>query len=76
MRYHDVQAADVRLPRGYPVLAEVSIDPANLFDFEQRLGDTAVTRILGHNEPEDGRMVVHVACASTSVRDRIADGWE
>jgi hypothetical protein len=77
MRYDDIQPTDVRLPRGYPVLARISIDPVNWFEFERLIGDTPITRLIGHDDPcEDGRMVVRVACASTSVVDRLRDGWE
>ncbi len=76
MRYRDIQPTDVRLPRGYPVLAEVNIDPVDWFRFEQMVGDTPVTRIIGHDDPCDERLLVRVACASTSVRDRLRDGWE
>jgi len=75
MRYHDIQPTDVRLPRGYPVLAEISIDPADWFQFERLVGDTPVSKIIGRDDPSDERLVVHVACASTSVRDRLRDGW-
>ena len=76
MRYRDIQPTDVRLPRGYPVLAEVNIDPVDWFRFEQMVGDTPVTKIIGHDDPLGERLLVHVACASTSVRDRLRDGWE
>ena len=76
MRYGDMQPTDIRLPRGYPVLAHVSIDPVKWFEFERLIGDTPVTKIIGRNDARDERLVVHVACASTSVRDRLLDGWE
>jgi hypothetical protein len=75
MRYRDIQPTEVRLPRGYPVLAEVSIDPIDWCRFEQMVGDTPATRIIAH-DPCGGRLVVYVACTSTSVGDRLRDGWE
>ena len=76
MRYDDIQPTDVRLPRDYPVLAHISIDPVTWFEFERLIGDTPITKIIGRDDPCDERLVVHVACASTSVRDRLLDGWE
>jgi hypothetical protein len=76
MRYDDVQPTDVQLPRGYPVLAHINIDPVKWFEFERLIGDTPVTKIIGRNDARDERLVVHVACASTSVRNRLLDGWE
>jgi hypothetical protein len=72
----DREAASIRLPPGYPVLAQIHIDPANWFQFERLFEDTAVTRILGRGDLRNGRMVVHVACASESVREKLEDGWE
>jgi len=77
MRYRDMEEAEeVRLPRGYPVLAEIRIDPVDWFRFEQMVGDTPVTYVIGHESPCDARMTVYVACASDEVRDRLRDGWE
>jgi len=76
MRYGDIQPADGRLPRDYPVLAHINIDPVKWFEFERLIGDTPVTKIIGRDNSRDERLVVHVACASTSVRDRLLDGWE
>ena len=76
MRYDDIQPTDVRLPRGYPVLAHISIDPVKWFEFEWLIEDTPVTKIIGRNNARDERLVVHVACASTSVRDGLRGGWE
>ena len=69
MRYDDIRPTDGRLPRGYPVLAHISIDPVKWFEFERLIGDTPTTRIIGRDDPRDERLVVHVACASTSVRE-------
>jgi len=64
-----------RLPAGYPVLAEITLDPADWFRFERLVGDTPATRIVGHDDPHDGWLTVHVACASDEVRDGLEDGW-
>ena len=65
----------LRLPPSHPVLAKVSIDPVNWFEFQQANEDNPATRILGHDTPCDGRLTVYVACASMAVRDRLYDGW-
>ena len=80
MRYRDIhcdiQPADLRLQQGYPVLAEVNIDPVDWFRFEQMVGDTPTTKIIGRGNACNERLVIRVACASTSVADRLRDGWE
>jgi hypothetical protein len=78
MRYRDIEAmigTRFRLPSGYPVLAKVTIDPADWCRFERLVGDTEATRIIGHDDPKDGMMTVCIACASDEVRKRLDDGW-
>jgi len=77
MRYRDISAevpCRFRLPATHPILAEISIDPADWFDFERLDADNPATRILGH-DMFDGRMVIFIGCASDSVRQRLEDGW-
>jgi hypothetical protein len=79
MRYRGIQPSAnhrFRLPSGYPVLAEIMIEPENWFRFEQLVGDAPDTRIIGHEGPQNGWLTVHVACISTEVRDRLLDGWD
>jgi len=65
----------VRMPSGFPVLAEIVIEPADWFRFGGLVADTPITRIVGHDDPHDGRLTVRVACASVEVRDRLEDSW-
>jgi hypothetical protein len=78
MKYRDI-SDDVNdqfdLPPSHPILATLSIDPADWFRFQQFDDDNPATCILGYDEPCDERMTVHVACASRTVRDRLEDGW-
>ena len=64
----------LRLPRSHPVLAEISIDPVDWFEFQQANEDNPVTRVLGHDTPCDGRMTVYVACACVA-STRSLRGW-
>lgn len=70
-----MNATCVRLPAGYPVLVVLSVDPADWYDFQRLVGDTPVSKIIGHHLHNE-RMIVSVACASTSVRDGLADAWD
>lgn len=65
----------LRMPSDYPVLAEIMIDAVDWHRFNQLNEDTPATTIIGHDDPHDGFMTVHVACASEEVRDRLEDGW-
>ena len=78
MRYRDftTTANDrFRLPSGYPVLAEITIDAIDWHRFQQLVGDTPVTRIVGREAQEEGYLTMRVACASDEVRRRLEDGW-
>jgi hypothetical protein len=75
MRYHEIIAGRFTLLPSHPILAEVAIDPADWFRFQELDADNPATRILGHDAPRNGRMMVHVACASDEVRVRLKDGW-
>ena len=50
-------------------------DPVHWHDLQRLDSDDLTIRIVGHDEPQDGEMVVYVACASHAVRDRLEDGW-
>lgn len=76
MRYHDIAVSNrFRLPPSHPILAEIAIDPVGWFDFERLHADNPATRIVAHDAPQDGKMVVYVACASKETRQRLEDGW-
>jgi hypothetical protein len=78
MRYSDIEPTATerfRLPISHPILAEVIIDPADWYRFQNLNEDTPATRIVGHEDALDGVMIVYVACASDEVRDRLEDGW-
>jgi len=77
MRYRDVinRGSDrFRLPSSHPILAEITIDPADWYRLQQLCTEDPTTRILGRDDPEDGKMVAYVACLSDAVRDRLEDG--
>ena len=76
MRYNDLAADRFRLPASHPILVAISIDPADWFRFQQLDEDNPATLILGHDDPENGEMTVHVACANHEVKRRLEDGWD
>jgi hypothetical protein len=77
MRYAeiaDIEANRFRLPSSHPVLAEITIDPADRDRLQQLCIGNTTTRILGHDAPQAGEMVAYVACVSLAVRDRLENG--
>ena len=77
MRYADIadtEANRFRLPPSHPVLAKITIDPVHLHDLQRLDANDPTILIVGHGIPQNGRMVVHVACVSHAVRDRLENG--
>lgn len=64
-----------RLPPSHPVLATLAIDPVDWHRFQQLDDDNPATRILSHDDPLDGQLIVRVACASEETRQRLEHGW-
>jgi hypothetical protein len=73
MKYREITPDRFQLPVSHP--ATISIDPVNWHDFQRLFTDEPATRILGYDEPHDGRMTIYVACSSREVRNRLEDGW-
>lgn len=53
MKYRDITTTGerFRLPASHPVLATLTIEPADWFKFEQMADDNPAVRILGHDTP-------------------------
>ena len=76
MRYADIadtHANRFRLPPSHPVLAEITIDPMHWHDLQRLDANDPTILVVGHDIPQNGRMVVHVACVSHAVRDRLGN---
>jgi hypothetical protein len=76
MRYRDItpRGSDrFRLPASHPILAEITLNPADWSRFQQLYSDDPATRILGHDDQKDGAVIVHIACASRETRQRLED---
>lgn len=56
-------------------VAELLIDPLDWHRLQQLDAHNPGTRILDHDYSHAGRMVVHIACASDQVRQRLEDAW-
>jgi hypothetical protein len=63
------------LPASHPHLATIVITADLWHRFENLVGDTPATRILGYTGPDAGFITAFVGCASESVRDRLEEGW-
>jgi hypothetical protein len=74
MKYREITPDRFRLPASHPILATLTINPADWFKFQRLNADSPVTHIVGH-DILDGTMTVLIACASDEVRQRLEDGW-
>jgi hypothetical protein len=77
MKYAEIASARAnrfRLPSSHPILAQITIDPADWPRLQQLYSDNPATRILGHDDPENGVLTVYISCASLETRRRLEDG--
>jgi hypothetical protein len=73
MRYCEI-AARVAAPDTHPYVADITIDPAEFSTFERLMQDRPEVRMLARIDGPDV-WVVHAACASAPVRERLQDAW-
>ena len=76
MRYSEI----VDFPRHWsrdthPVRGEIEIEAERFSDLERRVADQTQVRVLGHDEGDDGLILVHVACTTEAARDRFERRW-
>jgi hypothetical protein len=74
VRYHEITdtgATRFRLPASHPFVAKITIDPVHWHDLQRLDADDLATHIVGRPAPQNGKMVVYVACVSLAVRDRV-----
>lgn len=59
----------------HPVLGHIMIAAQHLDQLERRVADQTRVRLLGHDEADDGLVMVHVACVDDEARRRFAQRW-
>ncbi len=73
MRYHEIHRRPAA-PDSHPFTADITIDPTELSTFERLMQDRPEVRLLARIDRPNA-WVVHVACASERVRERLQDAW-
>lgn len=73
MRYSEIRARPAA-PDSHPFVTDIAIDPAEFSTFERLMQDRPEVRLLARIDRPDA-WVVHVACASETVRRRLHDAW-
>jgi len=59
----------------HPLVTRIEIESEHFDQFERRAADQTQVRLLGHDEADEGRIVVHVACTSNDAKRRIENRW-
>jgi hypothetical protein len=59
----------------YPVVAHIEIEARDFAQFERKAEDQTKIAVLGHDLSANGRIVVHVACASEAVQHYLEGRW-
>lgn len=78
MRYRDIKPTAnrrFRLPQSHPVLATITVNAVDFHRFEQLDENHPETKIIKHDQPNDGMITVFVACASDEVATALEEAW-
>lgn len=76
MRYAEITSYPRSWDRNtHPVVGHVTILAQHLDQLERRVADQTRVRLLGHDEADDGLIMVHVACVDDAARRRFAQRW-
>ena len=75
MRYVEIAYARPWDRDTHPVLGHVTVQAQHLDRLERRVADQTRVRLLGHDEADDGLVMVHVACVDDEARRRFAQRW-
>ena len=73
MRYREIQRRPAA-PDTHPFTADIAIAPTEFSAFERLMLDRPEVRLLCRIDRPDA-WVVHVACASETVRERLHGAW-
>ena len=65
----------INLPRSHPYLATLTLDPADLIEFERFSQDRSEVRIGEIDQTQPDTWAFFVACTSETVRDRLEEAW-
>ena len=71
MRYSEIRARPAA-PDTHPFVTDIAVAPAAFRGFERRMQDHPEVRLLCRVD-RPGAVVVHVACASATARERLRD---
>lgn len=59
----------------HPFVAHIEIPAKDFREVERLIDDQTQTKILGHDLSDDDYIVLHVACTSQTVKDRVESRW-
>lgn len=75
MQNHSTISHHLTMPASHPVLAQITINVIDFHNFCRMSEQAFDTNIIGHDDPQDGRMIVYAACSSQDTVDRLTYAW-
>ena len=66
---------NTRAKSSHPVQTEITLPVENFYRFSCLVDDNDAVRIMAHSDPEDGMMVVYIACLNHDVAEAMQDVW-
>jgi hypothetical protein len=73
MRYTDIRP--IEGTQTHPYIAEIAMDPAKWFKFEQAFEERPEVNILRVDRHTPDAWVLYAACVSKEVRDLLESNW-
>ena len=71
----DAIAERFRMPHSHPVLAVITIGLVDWYNFQRLNDNRPETNVIGHDQPRDGRITIHLACISEEIKASLEEGW-
>jgi hypothetical protein len=76
MKFSEIAAYPNPWPQDtHPVLGHIVIERRLYNQLTERVAQQTQVRLLGHDEADDGLLVVHVACTTEMARDFFSRRW-
>lgn len=66
---------NTREKSSHPVQTEITLPVENFHRFSCLMDSSDDVRIMSYSDPEDGMMIVYIACRDRDIAEAMEDGW-
>ena len=66
---------NTRAKSSHPVQTEITLPVESFYRFSCLMDNSDDVRIMAYSDPEDGMMIVYIACLNHDVAEAMQDGW-